>query len=113
MNWGQTLHPPDAVVVPHHIDALRVRQVAALYEQVEDAPAAEFKLLSDDALQIRHHTTRVQVHKQPAHATVDQRRRRIVKLQTHADKVVTGSSHRHQRDLQTSCQKQYYFRWTF
>lgn len=71
MNRGPTLHPPDAVIVPYHIDALRVRQVAALYEQVEDAPAAEFELLSDDALQIRHHTTCVQVHKQPAHATVD------------------------------------------
>lgn len=106
MNSGQTLRPPDAVVVAHHIDALRVRQVAALYEQVEDAPAAEFKLLSDDALQIRHHATRIQVNKQPAHATVDQGRRRVVKLQAHADKVVTGSRHRHQRDLQTSCQQQ-------
>lgn len=50
---------PDAVVVPHHVDALRVRQVAVFYEQAEDAPAAEFKLLPDDALQVGHHATRV------------------------------------------------------
>lgn len=55
-------HPPDAVVVSHYIDALRVRQIEAVYEQVEDAPAAKIKLLPDDALQIRHHTARVQVN---------------------------------------------------
>lgn len=71
---------PDAVVVPHHMDAFSVRQVAVLYEQVQDAVAAELKLLSDDALQVRHHATRVQVHEQPTHATVDDSRRRVVKV---------------------------------
>lgn len=47
---GIPARAPDAVVVAHHIDALGVRQVAVLYEQAEDAPAAEFKLLSDDTL---------------------------------------------------------------
>lgn len=71
---------PDAVVIPHHIDALCVRQVAVLYEEVEDASAAELKLLSDDTLQIRHHATLVQVHEQPAHAAIDDSRRRVVKV---------------------------------
>lgn len=71
---------PDAVVVPHHIDALRVRQVAVFYEEAEDAPAAELELLPDDTLQIRHHATRVQVHQQPAHAAINDSGRRIVKV---------------------------------
>lgn len=71
---------PDAVVVPHHMDALSVRQVAVVYEQVQDAAAAELKLLSDDALQVRHHATRGQVHEQPAHATINDGRRRVVKV---------------------------------
>lgn len=84
---------PDAVVIPHHEDALRVRQVAVLDEEVEDASAAELELLPDDALQVRHHATRVQVHEQPAHAAVDDGRRRIVKEQAHADKLTATGSH--------------------
>lgn len=86
-------HTPDAVVIPHHVDALGVRQVAVLYEEAEDVPAAEVKLLSDDALQIRHHATRVQVHEQPAHAAVSHSRRRVVKVQAHADEGVPVGSH--------------------
>lgn len=73
-------------------------QVAALYKQVKDAPAAKIELVSDDALQIRHHTARVQVHEEPAHAAVRQRRRRVVEHQAHADKVVTASSHHHESE---------------
>ncbi len=71
---------PDAVVVPYYMDALCVRQVAVLYEQMEDASAAELKLVSDDAFQIRHHATCVQVHEQPAHAAVRDSGRRVIKV---------------------------------
>lgn len=94
---------PDAVVVPHHIDALCVRQVAVLYEEVEDASAAELKLLSDDALQVRHHAASVQVHEQPAHAAIDDGRRRVVKVQAHADKVIATSSHHCKPHAKTHC----------
>lgn len=52
-------HPPDAVVVPDQKDALGVRQVAVVYEEVEDAPGTEPKLVSDQTLQVRDHPTRV------------------------------------------------------
>ncbi len=80
-NWlAVRARAPDAVVIPHHIDALCVRHVAVFNEEVEDAPAAELKLLSDETLQIRHHATCVQVHEQPAHAAIDDSRRRVVKV---------------------------------
>lgn len=84
---------PDAVVVAHHVHALRVRQVAAFHEEAEDAPTAEIELLPDDALEVRHHATRVQVHEQPAHAAVHDGRRRVVKEQAHADGGVTVGCH--------------------
>lgn len=71
---------PDVVVVSHHIDALCVWQVAVVYEKFKDAPTAKFELLSDGTLQIRHNATCVQVNEQPAHAAVDDSRRRVVKV---------------------------------
>lgn len=56
---SERAHPPDAVVVPHQKDALGVRQVAVVYEEVEDAPGTEPKLVSDQTLQVRDHPTRV------------------------------------------------------
>lgn len=93
MQYITPTRAPDAVVVPHHVDALRVRQVALLYEEAEDAPAAELELLPDDALQVRHHAARVQVHEQPAHPAVHHGRRRVVEVEPHADKAVAVSSH--------------------
>lgn len=84
---------PDAVVVSHHVHALGVQQVAVVYEEAEDAPAAEPELLSDHTLQIRHHATRVQVHEQPALPGVHHRGRRVVEEDAHADRAVTVSSH--------------------
>lgn len=89
-------HPvnlPDAVVVPHHVDALRVRQVAVVDEEAEDAPAAEVELLPDDALEVGHHAARVQVHEQPAHPAVHHGRRRVVEVEPQADKVAAVGSH--------------------
>lgn len=88
-----TERAPDVVVVPHHVDALRVRQVAVLYEQAQDAAAAELKLLPDDALQVGHHAARVQVHEQPAHAAPHDGRGRVVKKQAEANKLVAVRSH--------------------
>lgn len=84
---------PDAVVVPHHVDALRVRQVAVVDEEAEDAPAAEVELLPDDALEVGHHAARVQVHEQPAHPAVHHGRRRVVEVEPQADKVAAVGSH--------------------
>lgn len=75
-----SVNPPDAVVIPHQEDALRVRQVAVLYEQANNAPAAELELFSNDALEIRNYATCVQIHEQPAHAAINDRRRRIIKV---------------------------------
>lgn len=96
-------HPvilPDAVVVPHDVDALGVRQVAVVDEQAEDAPAAEVELLPDDALEVGHHAARVQVHEQPAHPAVYYGRRRVVEVEAQADKVAAVGSH---GDKQRSC----------
>lgn len=86
-------HTPNVVVVPHHVDALGVRQVAVLYEQAQDAAAAEAELLPDDALQVRHHAARVHVHEQPTHPAAHDGRWRVVKKQAQANELATVSSH--------------------